>query len=271
MAAGDSIGLGAGVDNVYYLDLANWKVTSDVVIYGELALGVVAGGGAGLIIGFRCSPHGKYGDPSEPFAGKALNASIKALAGVGFSISTSLLQLQEGWATICYSLGEEFGAKVSVSYAVSAQQVATRLTEMIQHTTEALSSTIGQLGLVASGISEGVKATFGGVADVFLPSRWDRVAIPAGSRGDAKFGTYMHQVIVKQGGIEAFLQTETQGLSITQRMIVDGTYEVGSFIAASNALNRRYRILKGFDPNDSEVRIWDTDDLIYKPILSFSV
>ena len=75
-----------------------------------------------------------------------------------------------------------------------------------------------------------------------------------------KFGTYVHQVIVKQGGIEAFLQTETQGLSITQRMIVDGTYEVGSFIAASNALNRRYRILKGFDPNDSEVRIWDTDD-----------
>ena len=236
-------GAGGGVDGMLFLDVANWRITPDVLPFAERGVGGTAGAGVGVVVGFRVSPHGSYGDPSASYSGEAINASIEALAGVGFSISPSVLQLQEGWIATTLSLGEQFGASLSVSHAESARLVGQRLQSMIAQATSSLQSVLRSLGAIADGVSGAVRSVFEQVFRIFMPERWNLAGyLPHEADAMRRFGTYMNQVIAAQGGIDAFLRSESapDAPSISARVGRHSTWDIPLMIAVNNALNARY-------------------------------
>ncbi|QHT70501.1 hypothetical protein GXP67_29545 [Rhodocytophaga rosea] len=47
--ASDTIQVGAGVDSLYFLDVANLELTTDTLAYGELGVGLTIGAGEVLL------------------------------------------------------------------------------------------------------------------------------------------------------------------------------------------------------------------------------
>jgi hypothetical protein len=268
------VGGGAGIDNMFFVDVANWQLSGDVVPFVELGIGVEAGAGFGVVVGVRISPHGEYGQANESYAGPAINASVAALAGLGFSVSPGIALGQEGWATTTISLGEQFGASLSVSYAVSGQEVVGALRGLSARLTSGLQSVIQGAAAAGRAVSQAVQGMFEQVFGVFFPDRWNLSGYTDDEAASIRrFGHYMNEVIAAQGGIDTFLQTEsTERPSISARIQNHSHWDLLTMIAVTHAFNNKYRRMTGSTAEDDT--IWEPtyfNETAYLDFLRFAM
>jgi hypothetical protein len=268
-------GGGGGVDGMLLVDVANMSISGDVVPFAEVGVGVEEGAGFGVVLGYRISPHGEYGDQMrESYSGPAINAGIEALAGLGFSISPGLIAGDEGWATICISLGEQFGASVSVSYGVSAGEINEAISNVGAQVSSALSSFVEGVQEVGEAISATIDAAFKAVFSMFYPDDWDLSGFtPEEQATIRQFGHYMNEVIAGQGSINDFLGSESADPtpSISDRINEHSTWDIGLMIATSHCINAKYHRMEG--GTEEEVgNIWEPvffNDTSYLNFLAF--
>lgn len=117
-------GVGVGVDKLYFVDVATLELTTDAIYWGEVGAGFGAEPlGVGFVLGLRASPKGEAGKPSESYAGPSLNASLAALAHVGFSISAPLFRGEEGWISMVLQAVAGAGAEASISWGITSQEL----------------------------------------------------------------------------------------------------------------------------------------------------
>ncbi|GAB4402255.1 MAG: hypothetical protein OHK0053_26070 [Microscillaceae bacterium] len=184
------VGAGIGIDEMLMLDLANMQLTGDIVPFGELGVGVKAGWSVGLVIGIRISPRGNYGSIQGAYAGPALNASLSALAGLGFSISPGLFSGNEGFVATCISLGGEAGFDFSVSYALSSAEIVQSLGESLRSGVQSVAQGIASVTGALQSVGEFTQETLGQIVVLPVliarakvdPINWDLSRMPMRAR-----------------------------------------------------------------------------------------
>jgi Domain of unknown function (DUF4157) len=160
--AGDTAQVGAGVDSLYFLDIANLELTTDTLAYGELGVGLSLGAGGGIIIGIRLSPNAQYGTMSGAYGGHSFNFALRLIAGVGFSISPGIFSGQEGFLAATISIGAQAGASASYSYAVSGTDAVEAINTRAQQIADGINSGIQTISdgiAIAGGITQAVVST----------------------------------------------------------------------------------------------------------------
>ncbi|GAA1021981.1 MULTISPECIES: eCIS core domain-containing protein [Amycolatopsis] len=265
--AGAVVGAGAGQDTMVFVNIESGEVTTDVIGYAELGVGVTAGGSEAIVFALRLGPAGRAGNVSGAYAGGSVNVAVKLLAGVGFSVSTGLFSGEEGWVAAAFSLGAEAGARASGSYGVSVTDtVAPAVAAWTQRVATGLASGVQTAGAVAQGVSSVVAQMFGSVIGIFDSANWDLTGYtPAEQQAWREFGGYLARVITSTT-LDRFLAGEAQGVPVSQRIASIG--DVGVFIRVSEAINARYRRMAGaaLRPGDE---IWPANAFNQRTYLQF--
>ncbi len=265
--AGAGVGVGAGQDTMVFVNLESGEVTTDIIGYAELGLGVTAGGSESVVVAVRLGPLGQAGNVSGAYAGGSLNVAVKLLAGVGFSVSTGLFSGEEGWVAAAFSLGAEAGARVSGSYGVSAvDTVAPAIAAWTQSVATGLASGTQTAGAIGRGIGGAVAQLFGSVVGILDPAGWNLTGYtPVEQQAWREFGGYLTRVIAATT-LDRFLAGESQGVPVARRIASVG--DVGVFIRVSEAINARYRRMAGpaVRPGDE---IWPANAFTDRTYLQF--
>ncbi|ATY09811.1 DUF4157 domain-containing protein [Amycolatopsis sp. AA4] len=265
--AGAVVGAGAGQDTMVFVNLESGEATTDVIGYGELGVGVTAGGSEAIVVALRLGPAGQAGNVSGAYAGGSVNVAVKLLAGVGFSVSTGLFSGEEGWVAAAFSLGAEAGARASGSYGVSvADTVAPAIAAWTQRVATGLASGAQTASLIGQGITSVVAQMFGSVLGILDPANWNLTGYtPAEQQAWREFGGYLARVITSTT-LDRFLAGEAQGVPVSRRIASIG--DVGVFIRVSEAINARYRRMAGgpLRPGDE---IWPANAFTERTYLQF--
>ena len=192
--AGDTAQVGAGVDSLYFLDIANLELTTDTLAYGELGVGLSLGAGGGIIIGIRLSPNAQYGTMSGAYGGHSFNFALRLIAGVGFSISPGIFSGQEGFLAATISIGAQAGASASYSYAVSGTDAAEAINTRAQQIADGINSGVQTINTgiaIAGGITQAVVSTLV-VRPILIAraslmvSNWNLDALPGRTQTDLR-------------------------------------------------------------------------------------
>ncbi|MFS8098979.1 hypothetical protein LFM09_17785 [Lentzea alba] len=266
--AGAGVGAGVGADQMFFVNLVTGDLTADVITFAEVGVAVTAGGSTGIVVGIRLGPSGRAGNMSGAYEGGSVGASVKLLAGVGFSVGTSIFSGQEGWATAAFSLGAEAGMRASYSYGVSTEQtVAPAVAAWVQGVAQGLASGLQTASAVGRGISDLVAQMFGSVVGIYDPDTWNLAGYqPSEQRAWRELGGYMKRVITSST-LDVFLAGESRGVPVSRRIASVG--DVGVFIRVSEAINARYRRENGLTSRDE---IWPANafnDRTYLQFLAF--
>lgn len=188
--AGDTVQAGAGVDSLYFLDIANLELTTDTLAFGELGVGLSLGTGGGIIVGIRVSPNAQYGSMSGAYGGHSFNFALRLIAGVGFSISPGIFSGQEGFLAATFSIGAQAGASASYSYAVSAADalvaIESGMQEIVSGITNGLRS-FREITEAVGGVGQEMVSTLFVRPIVtarasLMPSNWNLDALPIRTR-----------------------------------------------------------------------------------------